>query len=163
MAKIYKFSINSLQGEPVQLADFAGKVLLLVNTASKCGLTPQYAELQALHQKYADQGLAVIGFPCNQFGGQEPGDAGQIQNDCLVNYGVDFLITEKIDVNGPGAHPIFQYIKEACPGLVSNDIKWNFTKFLVAADGTPQRRFAPVTSPRKLEGKIKRLLARSRG
>ncbi|MBU2884471.1 glutathione peroxidase [Gilvimarinus agarilyticus] len=159
MAKIHKFSIDSLDGDTIDFASFEGKVLLLVNTASKCGLTPQYEGLQALHTQYAEQGLVIIGFPCNQFGEQEPGDATQIQNGCLLNYGVDFLMTEKIDVNGAKAHPIFQYLKEECPGLGGNDIKWNFTKFLIARDGTPQRRFAPITKPKKLEGKIKRLLA----
>ncbi|UTF60202.1 glutathione peroxidase [Gilvimarinus sp. DA14] len=158
MAKIHSFSINSLQREPIDFSQFDGKVLLLVNTASKCGFTPQYQGLQELHEKYKDDGLVVIGFPCNQFGEQEPGEADEIKNGCLVNYGVDFLITEKIDVNGPDAHPIFAYIKEACPGLMGNDIKWNFTKFLVARDGAPQRRYAPITKPKKLEGKIKRLL-----
>ncbi|MDO3383721.1 glutathione peroxidase [Gilvimarinus algae] len=158
MAKIHTFHIHSLQGDPVDFATFEGKVLLLVNTASKCGFTPQYKELQLLHERYSDQGLIVIGLPCNQFGEQEPGDADEIREGCLINYGVDFLITEKIDVNGPNAHPLFQYLKEVCPGLMGNDIKWNFTKFLIARDGTPQRRFAPVTKPLKLESKIKRLL-----
>lgn len=159
MAKIHTHSIGSLQGETIHFADFENKVLLLVNTASKCGFTPQYEGLQALHSKYKDEGLVIIGFPCNQFGEQEPGDADEIKNGCLISYGVDFLITEKIDVNGPNEHPIFTFIKDACPGLMGNDIKWNFTKFLVARDGTPQRRYAPITKPKKLEGKIKRLLA----
>lgn len=158
MAKIHTFTINSLQNGTIDFAKLEGKVLLLVNTASKCGFTPQYEGLQELHRKYQDQGLVVIGFPCNQFGEQEPGEADEIKNGCLINYGVDFTITEKIDVNGPNAHPIYQFIKEACPGLMGNDIKWNFTKFLVARDGTPQRRYAPITKPKKLESKIKRLL-----
>ncbi|WP_020210547.1 glutathione peroxidase [Gilvimarinus chinensis] len=159
MAKIHTFSINSLNGDTIHFADFENKVLLLVNTASKCGFTPQYEELEELHKQYNTEGLVIIGFPCNQFGEQEPGDANEIKNGCLVNYGVDFLITEKIDVNGPDTHPVFAFIKEACPGLMGNEIKWNFTKFLVARDGTPQRRYAPITKPKKLEGKIKRLLA----
>ena len=158
MAKIHTFTIHSLQNQPIDFTQFEGKVLLLVNTASKCGFTPQYEGLQKLHDTYKDDGLVVIGFPCNQFGEQEPGEPDEIKNGCLINYGVDFLITEKIDVNGPDAHPIFQFIKEACPGLMGNDIKWNFTKFLVARDGTPQRRYAPITKPKKLESKIKRLL-----
>jgi glutathione peroxidase len=156
---IYDFSFNSLQGKPVAMRDFAGKVILIVNTASKCGFTPQYAGLQELHQKYKDRGLVIIGFPCNQFGGQEPGDAQEIQNNCLLNYGVTFLIAEKVEVNGPNAHPLFQYLKEALPGLLNlKDIKWNFTKFLIGPDGTPVKRFAPTDEPASLAPNIEQLL-----
>lgn len=129
---IYAYTINSLQGKEINFADFKDKVMLVVNTASKCGFTPQYEGLQKLHETYKDQGLEIIGFPCNQFGNQEPGDATEISENCLVNYGVSFLITEKIEVNGPNTHPIFKYLKESLPGILgTEDIKWNFTKFLI--------------------------------
>lgn len=159
MSKIYDFTINSLQGNPINFSDFRGKVLLLVNTASKCGLTPQYEGLQLLHDQYSREGLVIIGSPCNQFGGQEPGDAKTISEGCLLNYGVDFLITEKIDVNGPHSHPIFQYIRNACPGIGGNNIKWNFTKFLISKNGEPLRRFAPITAPLKLGKQVEKALA----
>lgn len=158
MASVYDFSINSLQGQKIELSDYKGKLLLLVNTASKCGLTPQYEGLQTLHQRYKDKGLIIIGFPCNQFGQQEPGDADSIANGCLLNYGVDFLITEKIDVNGANAHPLFNYLREQMPGIFGNDVKWNFTKFIVNSEGKPLRRFAPTTKPLKLESYIQRNL-----
>ncbi len=158
MSELYQFSINSLQAKPINFADFEGKVLLIVNTASKCGFTPQYAGLQALHQKYKDQGLVVIGCPCNQFGSQEPGDAEAIKNECLVNYGVDFLITEKIDVNGDNAHPLFAYLRQEKTGILGDKIKWNFTKFLVDKNGHVVERFAPTTKPQDLEKVIESLL-----
>ncbi len=159
MSNITDFSINSLQGKAVDLADFKGKVILIVNTASKCGFTPQYAGLQALHEKYQDQGLVVMACPCNQFGHQEPGDADTIANECLVNYGVDFLVTEKIDVNGDNSHPLFKYLREECSGLLGNKIKWNFTKFLVDKNGHAVERFAPTTKPQDLEKSIERYLS----
>lgn len=159
MSKIYDFTINSLQNSPIHFSEFPGKVLLLVNTASKCGLTPQYEGLQLLHEKYSREGVVVIGFPCNQFGGQEPGDAKTILEGCLINYGVDFLITEKIVVNGVNSHPIFQYLRNACPGIGGNNIKWNFTKFLIDKKGNPLRRFAPITAPSKLGKQIEKALA----
>jgi len=158
MTCIYDFSINDLQGNTVDFGRFKGKLLLLVNTASKCGLTPQYEGLQRLHETYAKKGLAIIGFPCNQFGNQEPGDANTIAESCLLNYGVDFLITEKIEVNGANSHPIFKYLKEQMPGIFGNDVKWNFTKFFINPDGKPLRRFAPITKPQKLESYIIRNL-----
>lgn len=158
MTDIYDFSINSLQGDKIDFARFKGKVILIVNTASKCGFTPQYAGLQALHEKYKDQGLVVIGCPCNQFGKQEPGDAEAIKNECLVNYGVDFLITEKIDVNGDNSHPLFQYLRDELLGVMGNKIKWNFTKFLVDKNGQPIERYAPTTKPQDLGKDIEQAL-----
>jgi len=158
MAQIYDFSINSLQGKKIELSSFKGKVLLIVSTASQCGFTPQYEGLQQLHQQYKDQGLVIIGFPCNQFGKQEPGDAKVISGGCLINYGVDFLISEKADVNGVNSHPVFNYLRHALPGIFGNAIKWNFTKFLIDRGGEPLNRFATLTKPAKLEKYIKQAL-----
>jgi len=158
MVQLYDFSINSLQGKPIDLALFNGKVLLIVNTASKCGFTPQYKELEELHEKYSDKGLVIVGVPCNQFGHQEPDNAKVIAEQCLSDYGVDFIVTEKIAVNGPNSHPLFTYLRNALPGLFGNNIKWNFTKFLIGRDGTPIARFAPITKPNKLEKDIKKAL-----
>ncbi len=151
MTSFYGFKANTLRGEPVDFSQYKEKVVLVVNTASKCGFTPQYAGLEALHKKYADQGLAVLGFPCNQFGGQEPGDADTIESSCLVNYGVSFTIFEKIEVNGKNAHPIYQWLTSEKGGLLGSKIKWNFTKFLIGKDGSVLDRFAPTTKPEKLE------------
>lgn len=158
MVQPYDFSINSLQGKPIDLALFNGKVLLIVNTASKCGFTPQYKELEELHKKYSDKGLVIVGVPCNQFGHQEPDDAKIISEQCLTDYGVDFIVTEKIEVNGADSHPLFTYLRNALPGLFGNNIKWNFTKFLIGRDGKPIARFAPITKPNKLEKDIKKAL-----
>lgn len=156
---IYDFTINSLQNKQINFADFKGKVILLVNTASKCGFTPQYGGLQKLHETYKDQGLVIIGFPCNQFGEQEPGDAKEISENCLINYGVSFLITEKIDVNGENSHPIYTYIKNALPGLLGfNDVKWNFTKFVIDKDGKPFKRYGSNVEPTAMEKDIAKLL-----
>jgi glutathione peroxidase len=156
---IYDFKINSLGGKEIDFSDFKNKVILVVNTASKCGFTPQYAGLQELHSKYKDQGLVIIGFPCNQFGGQEPGDAEEIKDSCLVNYGVSFLITEKVDVNGPESTPVFEFLKESLPGMMGmEDIKWNFTKFLIDKSGAPFKRYAPTTEPASMDGDIAELL-----
>ena len=151
MTLIYNFEINTLQGKPLNLQDYTGKVILVVNTASKCGLTPQYEGLQALYEKYQEQGLVIVGAPCNQFANQEPGDADTIEGSCLVNYGVSFPITEKIHVNGKNAHPLFQFLKKEAPGTLSNAVKWNFTKFLIGKDGKPIKRYAPTTKPEDLE------------
>jgi glutathione peroxidase len=157
---IYDFSTVSLSGEKINMKDFEGKVLLIVNVASKCGLTPQYEGLQALHEMYKEQGLVIIGFPCNQFGGQEPGDAKDIAENCLKNYGVDFLITHKIDVNGGNTDPIFSYLKDELPGALNiNAIKWNFGKFIIDRDGKPFKRYAPTTEPKELTKDIETLLA----
>ena len=152
MAKLdYTTQVTTLAGEESDLTSHEGNVLLIVNTASKCGFTPQYKGLQALHERYADQGLSILGFPCNQFGKQEPGDADEIGQFCEINYGVTFPLHAKIDVNGDDTHPLFRQLKEAAPGLMgSRSIKWNFTKFLVARDGTILRRFSPKTTPEAL-------------
>ncbi len=158
MSEFYDFSMNNLQGQPIDFAEFKGKVVLIVNTASQCGFTPQYEGLQALHEKYQDQGLVVMACPCNQFGKQEPGDAAAIKNECLVNYGVDFLVTEKVEVNGENSHPLFQFLRDEQSGMLGNKIKWNFTKFLVDKKGQPVERFAPTTKPQDLEKDIEQAL-----
>jgi len=156
---VHEFSAPDLRGEPVALERYRGQVLLIVNTASACGYTPQYAALEALYRQYQDQGLTVLGFPCNQFGAQEPGDAGQIQEFCQRNYGVSFPMFAKIDVNGTHAHPLFVHLKQQAPGILgTRAIKWNFTKFLVDRSGMRVQRFAPRTDPGKLDTPIRRLL-----
>ena len=156
---IYDFSAETLDGKPAPLSDHKGKVVLVVNTASKCGFTPQYAGLEALYRKYRDRGLVVLGFPCNQFGAQEPGDAAEIASFCSLTYDVDFPMMKKIDVNGPAAHPLYAYLKRAKKGLLGTEnIKWNFTKFLVDRKGDVVRRFAPTDTPQSLEGAIEALL-----
>ncbi|MBS5773251.1 MAG: glutathione peroxidase [Enterobacter cloacae] len=154
MSNFHQQTATSLGGEPVPMADYAGKVVLVVNTASHCGFTPQYAGLETLYQKYAPQGLVVLGFPCNQFGKQEPGSADDIAQTCHINYGVSFPMFEKIEVNGGAAHPLFRYLKKALPGVLGERIKWNFTKFLIGRDGKPIKRFAPFTKPEKMEAAI---------
>ncbi|MDT3411842.1 glutathione peroxidase [Kosakonia cowanii] len=154
MSNFHQHTATSLSGEPVPMADYAGKVVLVVNTASHCGFTPQYAGLETLYQKYAAQGLVVLGFPCNQFGKQEPGSADDIAQTCHINYGVSFPMFEKIEVNGAAAHPLFRYLKKALPGVLGERIKWNFTKFLIGRDGKPIKRFAPFTKPEKMEAAI---------
>ncbi|AVR05793.1 glutathione peroxidase [Pluralibacter gergoviae] len=154
MPPFHQLSALSLDGQPVSMADYAGKVVLVVNTASRCGFTPQYGGLEALYKKYADQGLVVLGFPCNQFGKQEPGGADEIAQTCRVNYGVSFPMFGKVEVNGSAAHPVFRYLKKALPGVLGGRIKWNFTKFLIGRDGKPLRRFAPYTTPEKMEASI---------
>lgn len=154
MSTFHQHTATSLSGEPVPMADYAGKVVLVVNTASHCGFTPQYAGLETLYQKYAAQGLVVLGFPCNQFGKQEPGSADDIAQTCHINYGVSFPMFAKIEVNGAAAHPLFRYLKKALPGILGERIKWNFTKFLVGRDGKPIKRFAPFTKPEKMEAAI---------
>jgi glutathione peroxidase len=159
MDTFYQFSATTLQGQSFDFSSLQGKVVLIVNTASQCGLTPQYEGLQALHQQYAEQGLVIIGFPCNQFGNQEPGNSAQIQQGCLINYGVDFTMMEKIDVNGEQAHPLYIYLKDQLPGLFGKQIKWNFSKFLINRAGQPIKRYAPTTKPTKLSKDIEALLA----
>lgn len=158
MSEFYDFSATTLQGKEIPMSEFKDKVVLVVNTASKCGFTPQYEGLQALYEKYADQGLVILGFPCNQFGQQEPGDAKQIQGECLINYGVSFPMFAKTDVNGPNAHPLFGYLKTQLPGLLGGKIKWNFTKFLIGRDGRSLKRYAPFTKPEKLIPAIEKAL-----
>ncbi|MBX3240654.1 MAG: glutathione peroxidase [Chitinophagaceae bacterium] len=158
MDSIYQFRVIMLNGDGISLESYRDKTLLIVNTASKCGLTPQYEGLEKLYRKYKDQGLLVLGFPCNQFGNQEPGDAGEIESFCQVNYGVSFPMFARIDVNGKDAHPLFKFLKKKLSGFFGGKIKWNFTKFLVDKNGKPVKRYAPVTTPEKLEADIKRLL-----
>ncbi len=159
MSSIYDFTAETLDGQPVALADWKDKVILVVNTASKCGFTPQYEGLEALHRKYADRGLLVVGFPCNQFGAQEPGDAAEIANFCSLTYDVSFPMMGKIDVNGPKAHPLYVWLKGQKKGFLgSQGIKWNFTKFLVDRKGRVAGRFAPTDTPQSLEGAIEALL-----
>ena len=156
---IYQFDAKDISGQRVALEQFRGKVLLIVNTASACGFTPQFAGLQALHQQYAAQGLVVLGFPCNQFGKQEPGNEGAISEFCELNFGVSFPLFKKIDVNGSAAHPLFVQLKKQAPGLLgSKGIKWNFTKFLIGRDGLVVKRFAPTTKPQELTQEIEALL-----
>ena len=142
------------------MSDFAGRVVLVVNTASQCGFTPQYAGLEALYRKYKDQGFVVLGFPCNQFGQQEPGSADEIAATCQINYGVTFPVFAKTNVNGPEAHPVFQLLTAAKPGFFGPRIRWNFTKFLIGRDGKALRRFAPFTPPEKIEPFIRAALVR---
>ncbi|MBQ4299341.1 MAG: glutathione peroxidase [Bacteroidales bacterium] len=180
MAKIYDFKTVGNKGAEVDFAQFEGKVLMVVNTASKCGFTPQYDGLEALYQKYKDQGLVIVGFPCDQFAGQEPGSNDEIAEFCRLNHGVTFPLMAKTDVNGPNAEPIFEYLKSVAPsesydGLKAkatklmlkgisksvekeSDILWNFTKFLVNRDGTVVKRYAPVTTPEDIEKDIKEML-----
>jgi len=159
MAGIYDFSVKDIHGKSVSLDRYKGKVLLIVNTASKCGFTPQYKGLEALWQKYRGRGLEVLGFPCNQFGAQEPGTEDEIASFCEVNYGVTFPLFAKVDVNGDGAAPLFRHLKAAKPGLLGTEaIKWNFTKFLVDRSGEVVARFAPNDEPATLAGDIEKLL-----
>lgn len=159
MSQLYSFSARSLQGNDISLERYRGKVLLIVNTASECGFTPQYAGLQALYERYAARGLEILGFPCNQFGKQEPGDAQQIGAFCEKNYQVKFPMFDKIDVNGAHAHPLYRYLTEEAPGVLGTEaIKWNFTKFLIDREGRPIKRYAPVTKPDAIEPDIEKLL-----
>ena len=158
---IYDFEAQTLDGQPAPLAQFRGKVMLIVNTASKCGFTPQYAGLEELWRKYKDKGLIILGFPCNQFAGQEPGAADEIANFCSLTYDVSFPMMSKIDVNGSHAHPLYAWLKSRRRGLLgSPGVKWNFTKFLVGRDGDPVARFGPTSEPKSLEGAIETALAR---
>lgn len=159
MATLYDFKAVRNNGSEFDFADLKGKVVMVVNTASKCGFTPQYKGLEALYQKYKDQGLVIIGFPCDQFAHQEPGDDAQIAQFCEINFGVTFPLMKKVDVNGENAHPVFKYLKSETKGLLGSAVKWNFTKFLVNRDGTRIERFAPVTTPESLDKKIADLLA----
>lgn len=158
---IFGFETGSLVGAaPIRFADFSGKVVLIVNTASRCGFTPQYAGLQQLHETYGPRGLVVVGFPCNQFGSQEPGEATDIARFCELSYGVGFPLSEKVEVNGAAAHPLFRFLTSALPGVLGiQAIKWNFTKFLVNRQGVPVKRYAPTTSPADLAKDIEALLA----
>ncbi|HSN45679.1 MAG TPA: glutathione peroxidase [Casimicrobiaceae bacterium] len=159
MPSVYDFEVKDIHGKAVPLSRYKGKVLLIVNTASKCGFTPQYKGLEALHQKYHARGLEVLGFPCNQFGAQEPGTEDEIASFCELNFGVTFPLFAKVDVNGDDAAPLYRHLKQAKPGLLGSEaIKWNFTKFLVDRKGNVVERFAPNTEPDALAGDIEKLL-----
>jgi len=159
---VYEFSATLLDGHEQHLADFRGQVLLIVNTASQCGFTPQYSALESLHRKYKDRGFAVLGFPCDQFGHQEPGSAAQIAEFCKARFGITVPIFAKIDVNGPAAHPLFQFLRRERPGILgpfgAGSIRWNFTKFLIDRAGRPVARYAPARKPETLARSIERLL-----
>jgi len=154
MTPFYQLSATSLDGKLIPMADYAGKLVLIVNTASHCGFTPQYAGLEELYKKYAARGLVILGFPCNQFGKQEPGGAEDIAQTCHINYGVSFPMFEKIEVNGGATHPVFRYLKAELPGILGGRVKWNFTKFLIGREGQPIKRFAPYATPQKIEAFI---------
>ena len=161
MSTVYDFSANNIQGKSVKLDKFKGKAMLIVNTASACGFTPQFGGLEELHKTYGDKGLVVLGFPCNQFGAQDSGSNGEIAEFCQLNYGVSFPMMEKIDVNGSGAHPLFQWLTAEAPGLLgSKTVKWNFTKFLVGKDGSVVKRYAPTDTPQSMAKDIEAALAR---
>lgn len=156
---IYQFEADDIKGQPTKMSEFKDKVLLIVNTASKCGFTPQYKGLEKLQQDYADKGFTVLGFPCNQFGKQEPGDEQEIQNFCDLNFSTSFPLFKKVDVNGDNAAPLYDYMKTKAPGVLgSKSVKWNFTKFLVNRDGQVIKRFAPKDKPENLTKQIEELL-----
>lgn len=159
MTAITDLTVKAADGTPVDLSAYAGKVLLIVNTASKCGFTPQYEGLEALHRQFGDRGFEVLGFPCNQFGAQEPGDAAEIANFCSLTYDVTFPVFAKIDVNGANADPLFVALKKQAPGILGTEgIKWNFTKFLIGKDGQVVERYAPTTKPADIAADIEKLL-----
>jgi glutathione peroxidase len=156
---VYDFQAKTIDGNDVSLSDYRGKVLLILNVASRCGHTPQYTGLEKLYETYGSQGLAVLGFPCNQFGAQEPGTDAEVKSFCELTYGVKFPLFSKIDVNGPEAHPLYQFLVKEKPGILGTEkIKWNFTKFLIDRDGNPIKRYAPGDQPADIEGDIQRLL-----
>jgi glutathione peroxidase len=155
----FDFKAKNINGEEISLSQFKGKVLLIVNVASKCGFTNQYAELEQIYLEYKSQGLEILGFPCNQFGAQEPGNAEEIKQFCQLNYDITFPMFSRIEVNGENAHPLYQFLKESLPGILgSKGIKWNFTKFLVDKNGIPVKRFAPTDKPLSILSEIKALL-----
>jgi glutathione peroxidase len=158
MMNVYDFIVKDNLNEEVSLSTYKGKVLLVVNTASKCGFTPQYNGLQELYDKYGNDKFEILAFPCNQFANQESGTDEEIKKFCILNFGVSFPIFKKIDVNGKNAEPLFNYLKESCPGVLGKAIKWNFTKFLIDSEGNVIKRFAPATEPIKLEAEIKKLI-----
>lgn len=159
---IYEFTVKDIENIEISLDKYRGKVLLIVNTASKCGFTPQYEGLQELYTKYKSQNFEILAFPCNQFANQEPEDGDSIKNFCTLNYGVTFPLFAKIEVNGANAHPLFKYLKNAKSGFLTSSIKWNFTKFLINRSGIPIARFAPTTSPEKLSNDIEKVLSQSK-
>jgi len=156
--EFYDFEAMDITGQNISMSEYKDKVVLIVNTASACGLTPQYEGLEELYKKYKDRDLVILGFPCNQFGEQEPEDEKSISQGCLLNYGVTFKMFSKIDVNGEDAHPLYVYLKDGLSGLITDAIKWNFTKFLIDKNGKPVERFAPTTTPQSIEKDILALL-----
>ena len=159
MSTVYEYSAKALDGSEIKLEQYKGNVMLIVNTASKCGFTSQFAGLEKLHEEYSKRGLSLLGFPCNQFGAQEPGDSTEIGAFCQKNYGVDFQMFDKIEVNGEHAHPLYKYLTDKVPGLLGlKDIKWNFTKFLVDRDGNVVKRYAPNVEPADMSADIEKLL-----
>ncbi|MBW4933519.1 glutathione peroxidase [Marinobacter sp. F4206] len=158
-SSVYDFTVSDIKGNEKNMADYRGKVLLIVNTASKCGFTPQFEGLQSLHKELGDRGLEVLGFPCNQFMNQDPGNDDAISEFCSLNYGVDFPMFSKIEVNGSGAHPLYQFLKREAKGLMGSEkVKWNFTKFLVGRDGQVVRRYPPTAKPQDIRKDIEKLL-----
>jgi glutathione peroxidase len=155
---LYQFSVKTSDGRELPLSDLKGKLVLVVNTATQCGLTPQFEGLERLYQEYKDKGLVILGFPCNQFGGQEPLSNESMATECKINHGVSFPLTEKIEVNGDHTHPVFKFLKSSLGGFFGSRIKWNFTKFLVNAEGKPVKRFSPITKPEDIEPYIAKLL-----
>ena len=156
--EFYNLEAQTINGKMVSMSEYNGKTIIIVNTASKCGFTPQFEGLERLYQKYKDQGLIILGFPCNQFGKQEPGVGAEIQEFCQINYGVTFPIFDKVDVNGSNTHPIFKYLKSKLGGFLGSSIKWNFTKFVIDKNGKPIKRFGPTTKPENMESFIKFLM-----
>lgn len=156
--KFYDFSVKKMNGQELKMEEYRGKVVLVVNTASKCGLTPQFEGLEELYNDYKDQGLEILGFPCNQFANQDSGSNEEIHEFCQLNYGVTFTMFEKIDVNGKNAHPLYTYLKNEAKGLLSKEIKWNFTKFLIDSHGNVIKRYAPTVSPLKMKADIEKVL-----
>lgn len=157
-SSVYDYSVKNIDGKDVKLSDYKGKVLLVVNVASKCGFTPQYKDLEVLYKEYHQKGFEVLAFPCNQFGAQEPGDENEIKNFCSLTYDVTFPMFSKVDVNGDNAHPLYHYLKESLPGVLGTKaVKWNFTKFLVDKEGHPVKRFAPTDKPLDLKSEIEKL------
>lgn len=154
----YNLTAETPQGKDIPMADFKGKAVLIVNTATQCGLAPQFDGLEKLHQTYKDKGLVVLGFPCNQFAGQEPVTNEEMQETCKINHGVTFPLTKKVDVNGENTHPVFKYLKDELGGFLGKKIKWNFTKFLISPDGKPYKRYAPTTKPDKIETDIRKFM-----
>ncbi|WP_129104268.1 glutathione peroxidase [Arcobacter sp. CECT 8985] len=157
--EIYNFSAKSLSGEEINFDKYKGKIILIVNTASKCGFTYQYKGLEELYRKYKDKGLVILGFPCNQFGNQEPGNENSIKEGCLINYGVSFQMFSKVDVNGSSAHPLFNYLKSCMSGILGSRIKWNFTKFLIDQNGVVIKRFGSIDSAKKIEFFLKQIIS----
>ena len=157
-SNFHQLEAKNLHGKIVSMEDYNGKTVLVVNTASKCGLTPQFEGLENLYEKYKDDGFVILGFPCNQFGNQEPGDEKSISEGCLINYGVTFPMFSKINVNGDNAHPIYKYLKNELKGIFGSKIKWNFAKFLIDENGNPIKRFTPITKPATIEKYIKEVL-----